>query len=294
MEALLIGLVPALGWGLQVLSMQKVGGITQNKLMGVVTATLIFAIVVWLFGEPIIWSPTLIAAALINGICWTVAQFLQVRSFELIGVSKAFPIVTGLTLACNTLLGVLFFKDWIASWQFMCGVPALLLLVVGVWLTTFTEKKEEVHGDTKLGMICVVLSSLTYIAYASIGKFFTVDGWQMVVPQSIVMFVATLILCVLTMGKSVGDKDTGVFGKKTFANLLSGLFFAIANFTLLISIQMNGLAVGWTLSQMAVVVATLGALLFLKEKKTRKELIYVLSGVGCVVIGGLMVGATKM
>ena len=52
----------------------------------------------------------------------------------------------------------------------------------------------------------------------------------------------------------------------------------------------NGIATGFTLSQMNVVLATLGSIYILGEKKTRKEMRHVLTGLALVVAGGIMIG----
>ena len=61
----------------------------------------------------------------------------------------------------------------------------------------------------------------------------------------------------------------------------------------MLSNEMNGLAVGWTLSQMNVIVATLGGLFILKEKKTKKEMAFVIAGVILIALGGILIGITK-
>lgn len=55
MWPILLALVPAFGWGFQGIVMQKVGGTTANKQMGMVLTTLLFGIVVLIF-HPINWS----------------------------------------------------------------------------------------------------------------------------------------------------------------------------------------------------------------------------------------------
>ncbi|MBA5735072.1 glucose transporter GlcU, partial [Escherichia coli] len=52
-------------------------------------------------------------------------------------------------------------------------------------------------------------------------------------------------------------------------------------------------ATGFSLSQMGVVISTIGGILFLGEKKTKKELILVIIGVVLVIIGGTMIGIAK-
>ena len=106
MWPILLALVPAFGWGFQGIVMQKVGGTTANKQMGMVLTTLLFGIVVLIF-HPINWSWTLIAAAAINGIPWSIAQILQIKSFDYLGVARAMPLSTGMQLVFTTLLGAL-------------------------------------------------------------------------------------------------------------------------------------------------------------------------------------------
>lgn len=52
-------------------------------------------------------------------------------------------------------------------------------------------------------------------------------------------------------------------------------------------------AVGYTLSQLNVVVSTIGGLLLLHEMKTKKELKFTLGGLLLVVAGAIMIGITK-
>lgn len=61
----------------------------------------------------------------------------------------------------------------------------------------------------------------------------------------------------------------------------------------MISNVLNGLSVGFTLTQMNVVIATICGILILKEEKTKKEMIYVVIGLILVVLGGVFIGITK-
>ena len=142
MWPILLALVPAFGWGFQGIVMQKVGGTTANKQMGMVLTTLLFGIVVLIF-HPINWSWPLIAAAAINGIPWSIAQILQIKSFDYLGVARAMPLSTGMQLVFTTLLGALFFHEWTHGWQFGFGICARVVIIVGVACTAFQEKNED-------------------------------------------------------------------------------------------------------------------------------------------------------
>lgn len=288
-----MALVPAFGWGLQGIVMQKVGGTTANKQMGMVLTTLLFGIVVLIF-HPINWSWTLIAAAAINGIPWSIAQILQIKSFDYLGVARAMPLSTGMQLVFTTLLGALFFHEWTHGWQFGFGICALVVIIVGVACTAFQEKSEDKGpSNLKRGLLITLISSLLYTSHAAAGKFFSVSSWDMLFPQAVFMVLGTTIISFCMSGKDAMDPEIGVFGKKSWMNMSTGALFATANLTVMLSNEMNGLAVGWTLSQMNVIVATLGGLFILKEKKTKKEMAFVIAGVILIALGGILIGITK-
>ena len=223
MWPILLALVPAFGWGFQGIVMQKVGGTTANKQMGMVLTTLLFGIVVLIF-HPINWSWTLIAAAAINGIPWSIAQILQIKSFDYLGVARAMPLSTGMQLVFTTLLGALFFHEWTHGWQFGFGICALVVIIVGVACTAFQEKSEDKGpSNLKLGLLITLISSLLYTSYAAAGKFFSVSSWDMLFPQAAFMVLVTTIISFFMSGKDAMDPEIGVFGKKSCKLLLRPL-----------------------------------------------------------------------
>lgn len=54
-----------------------------------------------------------------------------------------------------------------------------------------------------------------------------------------------------------------------------------------------GLAISFSFSQMGIVISTFGSILFLGEKKTRKEMGYVIIGSLLVIVGGILLGQLK-
>ena len=105
-------------------------------------------------------------------------------------------------------------------------------------------------------------------------------------PQSVGMVVAAITMSMLTRD------GTRPWDKKSLQNIICGVIFSGAALAYLVSIEphRNGVASGFTLSQMNVIVSTLGSILLLGEKKTRLELLYVLGGLALVVIGGVLIG----
>lgn len=288
MGNIFLGLIPALMWGLQPLVMQKIGGKATNQQMGMSIGTLIFSIAVLLFHRPDEWSVNLIVASLLCGIVWSFGQINQIKSFHIIGVSRAMPISTGTQLIGTSLVGVLYFQEWTRSLQFVLGISALVLIIVGVALTAFQEKNEASaeQANMKKGIIILLMSSAAFVLYAVIPRIAGVNGWDALFPQAIGMFLGSVLFCSF-------EKQPDIFGKKSFQNIITGFFFAVANITMMLSNEANGVALGFTLSQMNVIVSTLGGMILLHETKTSKEIKYTLGGLFLVVAGGILIGLTK-
>lgn len=284
---ILVGLIPALGWGIQSIVMQKIGGKYTNKTLGMTFTTVLFGVTAFFINRPTM-SKGLLWGALLSGLCWSVGQILQVKYFDLIGVSKAIPISTGEQLVVTTLLGAILLKEWTHGWQYWIGIPALVLIIFGVTLTTIQDHASsgDQGSNVKLGMIVLAISTLGMAGYAVFPQVFKLDGWDVLLPQSIAMMVGVMIL-------SSFQKGNEMFGKKTWQNMLTGICFGIANIGLLFSNQLNGVAVGFTLSQLNVVVATLGGIWILHELKSHREMKYTLWGLALVVVGAILIGVTK-
>lgn len=282
----LLALIPALGWGCQSIVMQKIGGKFTNKVMGMVMTTAVFAVIIFPFKHPTTITSNLIIGSFLCGLFWIVGQLLQVKAFDLVGVSMAMPISTGEQLLGTTLMGTLYFHEWLFGWQFILGIGALILIISGIYLTTYSSEKKEKNMNLKLGLIVLTISSLGLIGYAVIPRVFNLNSWDILLPQSIAMLITMLIIAGF-------KKDRRILDTKTWQNMVTGIFFAVANIAILFSNEVNGVAVGYTLSQLNVIVATLGGLLILHEKKSKSELNFTLIGLALIVIGAVMIGATK-
>lgn len=299
MGSILIGLIPALGWGFQGIIMQKIGGTTANKQMGMVLTALVMSIVVALV-DPIAWSPSLIAAAAVNGIPWAIAQILQIKSFDYLGVSRAMPLTSGMQLILTSVIGAFYFNEWPHAWQMGVGFAGIALIIVGTVLTTYTEAGQETtsKSDIRKGVIITAISSALYVAYATAARFFNVDSFQILLPQALFMLAATIVISIIVSKRDSVDgvfgRVEGVFGLKSWQNMLTGVLWSVANIAVLFSNQVNGVAVGWTLANMNLIFATLGGLLILHEKKTPKELKFVIAGMIIIATGGIAIGATKL
>lgn len=281
---ILIALIPAFGLGFQVICMQLIGGKYTNKVMGMAIVTLIVGVVVYLLKRPPLTTGLWIGSAL-SGIGFCIGIILQVKSFSLVGVSMTMPVSVGEQLVGTALIGAICFHEWTNFTQWLLGIGALILIIGGIALTAYQEEQDK-GRNIKKGMLYLLVSSLGFVAYASFPTAFHLSGWDVVFPQAVAIFIAMIILCSF-------EKDNQLWGIKTWQNMATGVCFAIANLGIIFSNQINGVAVGYTISQLNVIISTLGGLWILHEAKTPKEVRFIISGLILVVAGGVMIGITK-
>ncbi|WP_347552762.1 GRP family sugar transporter [Pseudalkalibacillus hwajinpoensis] len=282
---ILIALIPAIMWGSILLVSTKLGGEPYNQVVGTTLGALIFSVVVYFFTTPE-FTTTALIVSFVSGLLWSVGQMNQFKAVTFLGVSKTLPISTGLQLVGTSLFGVIAFGEWSSTTKLIIGISALLLIVAGVIFTSYekSEKnKSEGKSDLAKGFTILLISTAGYVGYVVIIRWFTIDGWTAILPQAVGMVVGALLL-------SIRHKP---FNKYTIRNVIPGLMWATGNLALLISIPRVGTATSFSLSQTGIIISTLGGIFLLGEKKTKKQLIFVIIGSILIIIGGVMLGFTK-
>ena len=278
--AILIGLGPLIGWGIYPTIASKFGGKPVNQILGSTIGTLIFAVVynqIEHLGFP---QGKDLLLAILSGIGWAVAQVITFYSFTLIGSSRAMPVTTAFQLLGASLWGVVALGDWPTMVDKVVGFVALAVIILGAWMTVWSEHKtKEDSNSLRKAVIVLLIGEIGYWAYSAAPQAASISGKQAFLPQAIGMVIVGVIYGIITLARKQGNPFTQ---KVTYKQIISGFFFAFAALTYLISAQpnMNGLATGFILSQTSVVLATLTGIWFLGQKKTHREM--------AVTVGGLI------
>ena len=278
--AILIGLGPLIGWGIYPTIASKFGGKPVNQILGSTIGTLIFAIVynqIERLGFP---QGKDLLLAILSGIGWAVAQVITFYSFTLISSSRAMPVTTAFQLLGASLWGVVALGDWPTMIDKVVGFVALAVIILGAWMTVWSEHKtKEDSNSLRKAVIVLLIGEIGYWAYSAAPQAASISGKQALLPQAIGMVIVGVIYGIITLARKQGNPFTQ---KVTYKQIISGFFFAFAALTYLISAQpnMNGLATGFILSQTSVVLATLTGIWFLGQKKTHREM--------AVTVGGLI------
>lgn len=276
--------IPAIGWGLMPLF---VAGVKKSniyhQIVGSVLGAFLFGVVVTLIKRPA-FNMTSFLLAMVAGAAWVVGQCGQYYSYSKIGVSETMPLSTGLQLIGVPLVGVLIFGEWASTQAKLFGFLGILALVVGVAFTSLTDKgtAEGNKQNQTSTMIILALTTLGYITSSSIPKALKGDGVMIFLGQTIGMMIATFIYLVATKQLKVLKE------KESYQVIPAGVIFAIAALSYIISVQMNGVNLAFVMSQLCVVISTLGGIVFLHEQKTKKGYIYTAIGLVLIVVGAVL------
>ncbi|WP_455675253.1 GRP family sugar transporter [Pradoshia sp.] len=282
MEGILYALLPALAWGSLVLVSEKLGGDPKSQTLGITTGSLLFGLVMYFIQQPEM-SMTVWIIGMISGAGWAIGQLNQFNSVQNMGVSKTVPISTGLQLLGTTFFGVVIFKEWSGTMTIILGLLAIAAIIAGIILTGVGQGKDSEEGSKKKGAMFLGISTVGFVLYVVIVRWYDLDGWAAILPQGLGMFIATLLI-------SFKDKP---FNKYMVRNVLTGIMWAIGNIGLLLANPLVGVAIGFSFSQMGIVISTLGGIFLLGEKKSKKQLTFIIIGCALVIAGGVMLGFTK-
>ncbi|MGH0418299.1 GRP family sugar transporter [Bacillus cereus] len=282
---ILLAILPALFWGSIVLFNVKLGGGPYSQILGTTLGALVFSIGVYIFIKPVL-TPMVIIIGIISGLFWALGQANQLKSINLIGVSKTMPISTGMQLVSTTLFGVIVFHEWSTTTSVVLGVLALLCIITGIVLTSLQskeEKNDKQTGNFKKGIVILLISTLGYLVYVIIIRLFSIDGWSALLPQAIGMVLGGILLTFKHQP----------FNKYAIRNIIPGLIWAAGNMFLFISQPRVGVATSFSLSQMGIVISTLGGIFILGEKKTKRQFIAIVIGIIFIIAAGIMLGIAK-
>lgn len=286
MEGILYALVPMLAWGSIGFVSNKIGGNPNQQTFGMTLGALVFAVCVWLMIRPEM-TITLWLVGIIGGILWSIGQNGQFNAMKFLGVSIANPLSSGSQLVLGSLIGAIIFNEWKTATQFLLGIIAIILLVIGFYFSSKTEKMSQ--NENKLlnyskGFKALTYSTIGYISYT-------------VLFNNIMHFEAFSVLLPMAVGMCIGSTIFMNFKISlepvVLKNSLVGIMWGIGNIFMLLAASKAGLAIAFSFSQLGVIISIIGGIFFLGEHKTKKEIQWVITGIALFIIGAILLGIVK-
>lgn len=273
----LIAFIPILSFGLLPVIAARIGGNPVEQSMGIALGSFVFALFVFMIRRPDL-SGFIFLISLFSGIFWAVGSLGQFVGIKYLGVARSTPICNGGQIIGTSFVGVLL-GDWATGTSKVFGFTALALIIVGIVLTSYQENaKGGKRPEWGKGILANVASALGFTFYVGILKYFTIDGWSSILPQSFGQILGVLVIGLLLF-------KIKPFTRFSFRNGVGGVIWAVGNIALLLSQAKLGLAVAYPVSQAAIIVSVLGGVFIDKERKSRREWIYTGAGMVIILVG---------
>lgn len=312
---ILIALIPALAWGATGIITTKMGGSAAQGTLGMTMGSLIFGIIVLLAyvlpaaGTGYAFNGRIWVVGFISGLFWAVGTAGQFVGFKRLGVSIGNPISTAGQIVTNAIMAAAVLGEWKTDRMWIFGLIAIVMVVLGALATSMPDGKNGTAMNKNFswsaGLIAMLISTLGYMMYfvfpnllAKIGYISaglkagphgSPDGLYymtaIVGPQSVGQILGAFIIVIFFM------KEKQLFAKGTWRNIVTGISWAIGNVFMFISAANPniGQATATTLSQMGVIVAAFGGIYILGEKKTKRQMVFIVIGVIMVAVGGILI-----
>lgn len=278
----LVACIPILSFGLIPVIGTLIGGKPTEQSMGIALGGFVFSLIILLIRRPDI-SLHIFIIGFLSGAFWSIGSVGQFMGINALGVARATPMLNGGQIIGTSILGVIL-GDWASASAKTYGFIALFLIIVGIFFTSYKQQDDgsKVHTQWARGIIINLIAVLGFTAYVGILKYYRIDGWSSIFPQSIGQIVAIYIIGLLLF-------KSQSFTKFSFRNSVIGIIWGVGNIALLLSQVSLGLSIAYPVSQAAVIVSVFGGVLINKERKTRKEWISALTGIAIICVGLFMI-----
>lgn len=273
----LIACIPIFSFGLIPVVGTLIGGKPTEQSMGIALGGFIFSLAILLFRRPEI-SLHIFLIGFLSGVFWSVGSIGQFLGINYLGVARATPMLNGGQIIGTSLLGVAL-GDWASATAKMYGFIALACIIAGIFLTSY--KQEDGRGIKprwRQGILINFIATLGFTAYVGILKYYHIDGWSSIFPQSIGQITAIAIASLLIFRHRS-------FNRFSLKNSVVGIIWGIGNIALLLSQARLGLSIAYPISQAAVIVSVFGGVFINHEHKTRKEWIFTAAGFLIIITG---------
>lgn len=216
------------------------------------------------------------------GFMWVIAFYYQLKVFQKLGASIAVPLTNGLQLLIASILSLTVFSEIVGLLNISKLVIYMIILILGIILVSKKENILKNKSQKNIGVyVDALISSVAFIIFMSTNKFFNISPYSLFLPQTIGMSLASLYI----------NKNNvrNIVDKKSIITLLAGFVWFLGNYSMLLSIENFGLGITVAMVQLNIVVSSILAILILKERKTKKELIYLSLGVVFIVFSGISI-----
>jgi glucose uptake protein len=273
-------LVAAMGWGSYLVPMKKSGNPDPFRFIFFLSiGVLAFGTLIPLAAG---FAMPLSIIGIATGMVWVVASLSSMFAVRRLGLGKAAATWMSISVLVSFLCGIILLSEKLNF--LLLGVLGIILMISGVVCVSLSR-----NGESKgSGFSLTILSGLIFGSHLVPMRMAGIAPSEMLFPMSLGIFIGSA--AALAARLAYGNHERMRLEK---SGLLSGVIWSVANFSSLMAIINVGLSIGFPLSQMSLLVATLWGVFYFKEIDGKSQKIKILAGALLMLFGMFALAFSK-
>ncbi len=218
---------------------------------------------------------------LLGGFLWAGGNLLSIKALNYLGLARAATVWMGFVILTPFLWGVIYFQEALMSP--MLAISGLISLIVGIFIISWEKKR-----DSKYNFFSIGLAALAGILFGTQYTPFRLSGLtsqEYIFPMSLGIFITGIIILLLKLkGLRFDNFKNGI---------TSGILWSLGNLAGVFAVATLGLAIGFPLTQLSILVATSWGLFYFREIKEKSKILRVLVGAIIIVLGAIFLAFAR-
>jgi glucose uptake protein len=227
---------------------------------------------------------------LIAGILWAVGIISGYVGIKHLGITRAMGIWIPTVIIVSALWGLIFFGEaaTLGTVRLVQTIFAICLLTTAALAVILSTRGEGKLGHIKIGILASVILGILHGSFFVPLRITTLPIFVTFLPLTIGMIVTTTLIILSQKLKIKYDSIS------VFRMIAAGLILGGGNYTALLTIQFLGVARGYPLTQLGIIVNTLWGALVFKEIITSRGKVLIGVGIIIAIIGALILNLARV
>lgn len=217
---------------------------------------------------------------LATGFLWATANFFSLGAIENLGLSKANPLWMSVAVLIAYLWGALYFKE---IGNILIGFLSVFILSLGAFLVNSAQQSQT--KNIRKGLLFTFLASIFWGTQLVPLKLSGLSAPEFFFSNSLGVFLTSCTIYLINF--------KGLIFKNVSLSLLSGAIWNLGNLFALFTVVFLGVAKGYTLTQVGVLIAVSWGVFIFKEFEGKRNLARIFFGAILVLSGATLLALTR-
>ena len=288
--------VTALAWGAWLAPTQRIVFKSNSiRIFHITLSILVFTFLVMIFtGGFHGMTSRAFFLSFLGGLIWSTSASIAFNAISKIGMARAAGIWSPLNIIFAMIWGEILFDELqdLGTKNLLLLLISIVIIIAGILMIIFARgevKQVQTKKKMLLGLLGTLIVGFLWGTYFIPVKVSGVSMWMASFPMAVGMFAGGLIFNLITGGALKLPKK-----KDYIYTSLSGIFWAVGNYSMFLLVDIVGAGKGFTIAQLGIVVNAIIGIFWLRDPKPgTKAAAITFIGIIFATLGGIILGNLK-